>query len=198
LSESLGAGYLRLFAPAYRGGSVARELRRTRAGLDAVVDMAAAQSIVVLVETAPDTLAPTPELAASLVAHHSPKRAGVLYDPGNTVIEGYVEPALAAACLGPHLHHVHVKNIGWVRNRGSWRWCYLALGGGLLDWGGVLAALDAAGYAGGFSIDHLRGRPTLAALRAETELLCKLVDEVLRPEAKQSTPKGAMPSPASV
>jgi sugar phosphate isomerase/epimerase len=198
LSESLGARYVRLFAPAYTGGSLARELKRTRAGLDAVVDVAAAEGIIVLVETAPGTLAPTPELAASLVAHHSPKRAGVLYDPGNTVIEGYVAPALAAASLGPHLHHVHVKNIGWVPKRGSWQWRYAALSDGLLDWGGVLAALDAAGYAGGFSIDHLRGRPTLTALRAETELLCELVHQVSRREAKRSTAKGALPLPASV
>ena len=48
---------------------------------------------------------------AVLVERHPPERAGVLYDPGNTAIEGYLSPALTIARLGRHLRHVHVKNI---------------------------------------------------------------------------------------
>jgi sugar phosphate isomerase/epimerase len=182
LSASLGADFVRLFAPPYQGGRLTRELRRVRAGLDAVVDMAAAVGVAALVETAPETLAPTPGLAVSLVEHHPPERAGVLYDPGNTVIEGYLAPPLAAACLKPHLRHVHVKNIAWGRRSGRWEWRYATLTGGFLDWRGVLSSLAGAGYTGSFSIDHLSGKPSLAALRAETQLLRKLVREASAPK----------------
>src|SRR5262249_12969267 len=106
LASALGARFMRLFAPPYRGGSLAREQRRVRDGLDAVVEHAAPNGVAILIETSPATLAPTPGLAAELVEHQPPGRAGVLYDPGNTVIEGYLNPALAVARLGPHLHHV--------------------------------------------------------------------------------------------
>jgi sugar phosphate isomerase/epimerase len=129
----------------------------------------------VLVETAPGTLAPSGSLALALVGHHPPGRAGVLYDPGNTVIEGWVAPALGLARLGRHLRHVHVKNIGWSRRGGAWRWGYEKIDGGMVDWAATLRALAAARYRGRLSIDHLSGRPTPALLRAESERLAELL-----------------------
>ena len=51
MASALGARFIRLFAPPYRGGSLAREQGKARAGLDAVVDRAATDGIVVLIET---------------------------------------------------------------------------------------------------------------------------------------------------
>jgi sugar phosphate isomerase/epimerase len=197
MASSLGARFIRLFAPPYRGGSLAREQRRARAGLDAVVDRAAADGIVVLIETSPGTLAPTPGLAAALVEHRTPKHAGVLFDPGNTVIEGYLAPALAVARLGPHLHHLHVKNIVWRKVSGAWAWQYAPLTGGMLAWPEILAALAAGGYRGGFSIDHLSGTPTTERLRSETQRLRALLSQVSPGGAVNDlTRKGGAPSPA--
>jgi sugar phosphate isomerase/epimerase len=199
LASALGARFVRLFAPPYRGGSLAREQRRARGGLDAVIERAAPEGVAVLIETSPATLAPTPGLAAALVEHQAPKHAGVLYDPGNTIIEGYTNPALAVARLGPHLRHVHVKNIAWRSESGGWAWRYASLTGGLLVWPEILAALDAAGYRGGFSIDHLSGRPTRDRLRLETERLRALLSAGSPSPAatSDSTEKGVVPSPAS-
>lgn len=197
MASELGARFIRLFAPPYRGGSLAREQRKARAGLDALVDRAATDGIVVLVETSPGTLAPTPGLAAALVEHHTPKQAGVLFDPGNTVIEGYLAPALAVARLGPHLHHLHVKNIVWRKVAGAWAWQYAPLTGGMLVWPEILDTLAIAGYRGGFSIDHLSGAATPERLRSETRRLRTLLSEVspggLGSDANQ---KGGVPSPA--
>jgi sugar phosphate isomerase/epimerase len=181
-----------LFAPPYRGGSIAIEQRRARAGLDAVVERAGAEDIAVLIETSPGTLAPTAGLAAALVEHHAPERAGVLFDPGNTVIEGYLSPALAVARLGAHLHHVHVKNIAWRKVAGAWAWRYAPLSGGMVAWPEVLGALAAAGYRHGLSIDHLSAKPTPHRLRVETEQLRALVQRT-----NHSTKKGGAPSPAT-
>src|SRR5689334_10817885 len=114
LATALGAPQVRLLAPPYRGGSLQLEQKRARAGLDRLVELAAPAGLAVLVETSPTTLAPAPELAATLVEQQDPEHAGVLYDPGNMAIEGYLAPALAIARLGPYLRHVHVKNIAWL------------------------------------------------------------------------------------
>jgi sugar phosphate isomerase/epimerase len=175
LAVSLGAAYLRLFAPRYDGGSLDHEQRRARAGVDFIVDLAAPAGLTVLVETSPTTLAPAPDFAAALIEQHPPERAGVLYDPGNMAVEGYLAPRLAIARLGDHLRHVHVKNIAWSRRAGVWRWRHAELVKGVLDWREILAALAAARYGGRFSIDHLGGNATPALLRAESTRLRDLV-----------------------
>jgi len=172
LADALGAPAVRLFAGAQRGGAMTPALERSRAALDALVDEAAA---ALLVETSPGTLAPSACLARELVAHQPPVRAGVLYDPGNTVIEGFLAPALAVALLGAHLRHVHVKNIAWARAGGGWRWRRATLDGGLVDWPATLRALGGAGYGGAFSIDHLSAAATRARLAAETGRLRELL-----------------------
>ena len=200
LASALGARFIRLFAPPYQGGSLAVEQRTARDGLDAIVKEAREEGMAVLIETSPATLAPTPGLAAALVDHQPPERAGILFDPGNTVIEGYVHPALAVARMGPHLHHVHVKNIAWRNGSDGWTWRHASLTGGMLAWPDILAALAGAGYRGGYSIDHLSGKPTRGRLRSETEALRALLRNASPPAgraANGSTEKGATPSPAS-
>ncbi len=200
LAGVLGARFIRLFAPPYTGGPLAAEQRRARDGLDAIVEHAAAEGLTVLIENSPTTLAPTPGLAAALVDHQAPERAGILFDPGNTVIEGYVRPALAAAVMGPHLHHLHVKNIAWRKVSDGWAWRHASLTGGVLVWPDILAALTAAGYRGGYSIDHLGGKPTRGRLRSETAGLRALLGGASgTPEGTthDSTEKGAEPSLAN-
>ena len=201
LASGLGARFIRLFAPPYQGGSLDDEQRTAREGLDAIVEDAATEGMAVLIETSPATLAPTPGLAAALVDHQAPERAGILFDPGNTIIEGYVQPALAVARMGPHLHHVHVKNIAWRKGSGGWAWRHASLMGGMLAWPDILAALVDAGYRGGYSIDHLSGKPTRGRLRSETEALRALLAGTPPPTRRASndpTEKGATPSPARV
>lgn len=175
LARTLGAGQLRLFAEPYRGGRVASERRRHVRALDRLVQRAAPAGVKVLVETSPGTLAAGPSLALALVSHQPPSAAGVLYDPGNMIIEGNLAPALTVALLGRHLAHVHVKNIAWSRRGGEWRWRYAPLGAGLVRWPEVVGALAAAGYRGRCSLDHLPGRQTAAVLERESAALAQLL-----------------------
>ena len=101
----------------------------------------------------------------------------MLWDPGNGIIEGHLDPRLAVADLGAYLHHVHVKNIAWRRSGGVWSWGYVSLATGMLDWPSVLSALDAAGYRGRLSIDHLPGAANVATLRRETDALRSLLEK---------------------
>lgn len=175
LAAALGAPHVRLLAPAYHGGSLRREQDRARNGLQHLVELGAPNGVAVLVETSPTTLAPAPELAVTLVEAHPPARAGVLYDPGNMVIEGHLAPAVAVARLGPYLRHIHVKNIAWARRDEAWRWRHASLASGILDWRTIVHEVALAGYDGLFSIDHLGGEVSARKLASESAYLGGLV-----------------------
>lgn len=184
LAVALGAPHIRLLAPPYNGGSLRREQERVRTAIDRLVEVAAPQGVAVLVETSPTTLAPAPELAVTLVERQSPERAGVLYDPGNMVIEGHLAPAVAIARLGPYLRHVHVKNIAWSRQGEVWHWRHAGLAKGILDWSSIVHELAAARYRGLFSIDHLDGEASPRKLRSESAFLRKLVAADVQPAVR--------------
>jgi sugar phosphate isomerase/epimerase len=193
LAVALGAPHLRLLAPPYNGGSLRREQERIRIAIDRLVDVAAPQGVAVLVETSPATLAPAPELAMTLVELQRPERAGVLYDPGNMMIEGHLAPAVAIARLGPYLRHVHVKNIAWSRQGQVWRWRHATLASGILDWSSIVRELRAARYRGLFSIDHLGGDASARKLGSESTFLRNLVAADVQPAARREgrSPVGA-------
>jgi sugar phosphate isomerase/epimerase len=175
LATILGAGYVRLFAEPQGGGGPATAQRRHRTAIDRLVQRAGPDRVRVIVETSPGTLAASPELAMAMVSHQPAKLTGVLYDPGNMVIEGDLSAGLAVAVLGRHLAHVHVKNIRWTRAGGAWRWRYAALDGGRVCWPDVVGRLSQARYRGWYSLDHLPGRATVAALRHESTRLAELL-----------------------
>jgi sugar phosphate isomerase/epimerase len=176
-AAELGAPYLRLWTPGFGGGRLADALKKGRTAVAQAVEITSAHGIVLLLEHHPDSLAPSTTLTRELIDAHGPDEVGVLWDPGNGIIEGGLDPALAIADLGEYLHHVHVKNIALRRSDGVWSWSYASLATGMLDWGALLAALEEAGYRGRLSIDHLPGASTLATLRRETEALRALLEQ---------------------
>jgi sugar phosphate isomerase/epimerase len=194
LAVALGAPHVRVPAPRYRGESLRRQQKLTRDGLATLVDLASPHGLTVVVETSPGTLAPTPDSALALIEDHPPTDAGVLYDPGNMIIEGHVESRLAVARLQEYLVHVHVKNIVWSRRNRAWQWRHSRLTAGMADWPTILGALAAAGYVGRFSIDHLPGPPTESLLRDEAEALSGLIGcafPVTATEASDQPPTGS-------
>jgi sugar phosphate isomerase/epimerase len=167
LAAELGAPHVRVFAPELA------ERDRARDGLAAAAAIAKEHGVALLLETAPETSAPSTAQARALVEGFPPDEVGVLYDPGNMVIEGHVDPRLAIAELGPYLRHVHVKNVAWKREHGRWQWRHAALDEGLLDWRVIVAALEQAAYGGRLCLDHLGGKPSLATLRRELSVLAR-------------------------
>jgi sugar phosphate isomerase/epimerase len=162
LAAEIGAPHVRVFAPA---------LGERAADLATAAATTKEHGVALLVETAPETIAPSTAQARALVEGFPPTEVGVLYDPGNMVIEGHVDPRLAIAELGPYLRHVHVKNVAWHHEDGRWQWRHAALDAGLLDWPAIVAALDDAGYTGRLCLDHLGGESSLATLKRELSLL---------------------------
>jgi sugar phosphate isomerase/epimerase len=175
-AAALGARFLRLWTPGFGGGPVIDELKQRRAALGKALEITTDQGVVLLLENHPGSLAPSTTLTRELVEGHGPDEVGVLWDPGNGIIEGHLDPRLAIADLGDYLQHVHVKNIAWRRSGGVWSWSYAPLATGMLDWASLLDELERAGYRGRLSIDHLPGASNLAALRREVKSLRSLLE----------------------
>ena len=93
-----------------------------------------------------------------------------------------------------------MKNIAWRKVPDGWAWRHASLTGGVLVWPDILAALSASGYRGGYSIDHLGGKPTRGRLRSETAGLRALLGGASgtpQGTTHDSTEKGAEPSLAN-
>jgi sugar phosphate isomerase/epimerase len=170
-AAELGAPFIRFWAPGRQGGPIAGELERARSCIAEAVAIARTAGVRLLLENAPDTLAPSTTLARSLLEGLDPGDAGVLWDPGNSLIEGSLAAPTAISELGPYLHHVHAKNIQWTRRDGAWSWGYSTIADGMLDWPATLGALAAAGYDGPISLDHLSSEPTVEGMRRDADEL---------------------------
>jgi sugar phosphate isomerase/epimerase len=163
----LGAPHVRVFAPPFNGEDL-------RPALEQAVELVDDLSVSLLLEVSPGTSVPSPELARQLLEDMPAARVGVLYDPGNMMIEGHLAPRLAVEVLGPYLRHVHVKNVIWERINDRWCWRHARLLAGLVDWRLVISELDRAGYAGRLAIDHLGADAAPELLETEVALLRSL------------------------
>jgi sugar phosphate isomerase/epimerase len=173
----LGVRSVRVHAPRWAGGDPDGIVE----SVGTCAELCGAAGLKLLLEVAPGTAIPSPDLVRKVIAAHPSGLVGALYDPGNMVIEGNLAPELAVRLLGPRLAHVHVKNVSWMRARGKWRWRHAALGAGLVDWAAVFDALRGAGYSGWLSIDHLDGPADELLLRRFAEDARTLAGAGLRP-----------------
>jgi sugar phosphate isomerase/epimerase len=129
---------------------VARALRRHAGGF-------ADHGVTLAIELSEQTLVPSPELLRRVCGETDARAVGVVYDAANMLVEGNLAPWLAVELMGPYLHHVHVKNEAWARERGRWAATIVEPDDGLVDWPVVFRVLEAAGYGGRVVIDHLSG-----------------------------------------
>ncbi len=115
-------------------------------------------------------ITPSAGLAHRLVSHFDPKHLGVIFDPGNMVMEGLENYQLGLELLGPYLSHVHAKNMLWVRTgeedgMAQWEARMAATAQGQTDWRKVVAALRHVGYDGWLSFEDFSEGATEDKLR---------------------------------
>ncbi len=116
---------------------------------------------------------------ASPVANHfilkglDPQVFGIIYDPANTYIEGFVRPRAAVELMGQYLAYLHVKNFRWEyhlkdlprsRQREAVRTVRSTLEAGLVDYEEVFFALKVGKFAGWLSFEEMcSGKDGVAA-----------------------------------
>jgi Sugar phosphate isomerases/epimerases len=174
LAAELGAPHVRVYAPPLAPSRIESAWNELRDRLSECSTITAEAGVRLLIEPAPTTMVPGPVLASHALAHLEENDVGVVYDPGSLAREGWVGPHLAVSLLGPLLRHVHVKNVSPTRESSVWRWHPATLEAGIVDWDGVLEALDAVGYRDWFVLDHLSAEISAEVLRSDVARLRQL------------------------
>ena len=163
VAAHLRAGLLRIRAPGYDAkrpyGEQWMDLRAIYRDLG---QRAQAEGTRVVIELHDHSLCPSPSAALRVLEGSDPRGLGVIFEPANMIKEGWEAMPQAIASLGPYLAHVHVKDVRadiqqLPAEHRRWQWSFVPLGTGLLDWPGIVQAVQAAHYDGWWSIENFSG-----------------------------------------
>ncbi len=166
MAQILGITRVRFWPPRFPAENPYEELfKQAREELESLQPILEKSGIQCLLELHPGWIIPSPSSARRLLEGLSPQWFGIIYDPGNMVMEGYENPAMALSILGPYLAHVHVKNAGWVKEDGKWQFRWDSIAGGQMDWAVIYKELMAVGYSGWFTLEDFRDIPAEVRFR---------------------------------
>ena len=158
-AQLTGAFAVRVLPSLYDGTRPYGQLfDQARAALKALERMARDMGVKALLEIHNGTIAASTAATRRLLDGFDPECLGAIFDPGNMVREGMENWRMAIEMLGPYVQHVHVKDIGWLRDKaGRWHYVDMALDEGMVDWKQVIEGLRSIGYEGFLSIEDFRG-----------------------------------------
>ncbi len=177
----LGTREVRCHSHPYDGTVPAQTLReRQRRWLEeTVVPVAQRFDVRLNIEQHHGMICATPDACRLLVDGLPPRHIGVIYDPGNSLHEGYTLPAYALDVIGPYLSHVHVKSASYGTGRPPagrrTPLAYGALADGDLDWQAIVSLLATRGYDGFLSLEALDSRPSAHKMADDIPFLQSLV-----------------------
>ncbi len=186
IAARLGAPGLRIGLPAYTPNHPYREqMQRSAELLAQALEIAQPLRVRLLIEIHFGFLCSSASLTARFLEPFAPEAVGVIYDAGNTVVEGGERRAVALELLGDHLNHVHAKNMQWTwtnldwqehpTDREHWQWQFVPLNRGIVDWDEVIAALRAVDYRGWISLEDFSTRPLDQKLKEGRTFLTELL-----------------------
>lgn len=183
-AASVGCPKLRVGTPTYDGSKSYPELfEQALRDYEKVAALAAQYGVQACIEMHMGNITPSAGLAYRLVSNFDPTNIGVIFDPGNMVVEGFESYQMALELLGPYLSHVHAKNCLWEnthQNNGvaAWEWRMAPLKLGQADWNAIVAALKKVGYQGWLSFEDFSEGETRTKLTEGLAYLKQLEAEV--------------------
>ena len=179
-AAAVGCHKMRVGPPGYDGSRPYPELfDQACREFEKVAALARRHGVQACIEMHMGNITPSAGLAHRLVSHFDPAHIGVIFDPGNMVVEGFENYQMALELLGPYLSHVHAKNCLWV-NTGekdgvaTWEWRMAPTKKGQADWTKIIAALKKVGYQGWLSFEDFSEGDTKAKLAEGLAYLKKL------------------------
>lgn len=148
-------------------------LKITREGMERLESVGRQLGLRYVLETHGSSVFASPVANHFILKGLDPQVFGIIYDPANTYIEGFVRPRAAVELMGQYLAYVHVKNFRWeyhlkdlprVRQREAVRTVRSTLEAGLVDYEEVFFALKVGKFAGWFSFEEMcAGKDSVAA-----------------------------------
>jgi sugar phosphate isomerase/epimerase len=179
-AERAGARSLRINAASYDGHYHAA-FERSLEFYREVEKLAKKYKVRALVETHQNLITPSASLAHRFVSNFDPEYVGVIYDPGNMVLEGFETYLMGLQLLGPYLAHVHLKNAAFTHptNGGVWQAKWMPLEDGVVNFKEVLRSLLKVGYDGWLVMeDFSAARGSLETLHHNLTFIKNLLAEV--------------------
>lgn len=179
-AAEVGCPKMRVGPPGYDGARSYGELYEEAVrDFEQVAALARRYGVQACIEMHMGNITPSAGLAHRLVSNFDPKEIGVIFDPGNMVVEGYEQYQMGLELLGPHLSHVHAKNCMWVKageenGVAKWEWRMASVEEGQADWAAIVATLRRVGYDGWLSFEDFSEGETREKLREALAYLKKL------------------------
>jgi len=158
-AAAVGCPKLRVGPPGYDGSRPYQELfDQALRDFEKVTELAHRHEVQACIEMHMGNITPSAGLAHRLASHFDPAQIGVIFDPGNMVVEGFENYQMGLELLGPYLSHVHAKNCMWVKTGEEngvvkWESRMAAVKQGQADWTAIVAALKKVGYDGWLSFE---------------------------------------------
>lgn len=174
----IGAPLVRSHSFAYPAAAPVKELMwKQRIWLEQSVTPAAEEfDVKLIIEQHMNNICCTPNACRELVDELPPERVGIIYDPGNSLVEGYASPEYAVSVFGEYLSHVHVKSCrpataGTPPRGKKYPVEFGKLSEGDLDWEHLVAVLKKADYRGCLSLEALDSRESEQKLKDDLPFL---------------------------
>lgn len=190
-SESLHQknGYLDLF-------------KGTKAAMPMLESLSREYNIKYVLELHAGSVAASPWALRNLLEGIDPDCVGVIYDPANTLLEGFIRPRGACELLGKHLAYVHAKNLMFVPapslpqpqepSRVQWQMHRTFLDQGMVDFMEVYFALKCVGYRGWVSLEEFVTEEPVQELTKSIQYLKQCAESA---PAAPCEPFSSFPSP---
>ena len=159
VAAAVGSIRMRVGPPRYDGTRSYQELyEQAVRDYEKVAALARKYKVQACLEMHMGNITPSAGLAHRLVSHFDPAEIGVIFDPGNMVVEGMENFQMGLELLGPYLSHVHAKNAAWAKTGeengvAKWHSQMTPIKLGQADWTAVVAALKKVRYDGWLSFE---------------------------------------------
>jgi len=171
LANEMGAKVFRIKVASYDpklGYEEIRKLFREQAkNLFEKLSKIGVEAIPVVEQHGGGDMAHSTALLKDLLRGLDPDKIGVLFDPGNSVVVGWLPIDLQMDIIKEYIKHVHVKNYKWDPKRPG-NVIPSSLNEGIVDWERVVAILKEMNYKGYLSLEDFR--PISPEVRAKEAL----------------------------
>lgn len=139
-------------------------VKRAKEALKMLESLSCEYRIKYVLEMHSGSIAADPWAIRYLMEGIDPECVGAIYDPANTLIEGFIRPRGACELLGRHLAYVHAKNLVFVPQasytetikprRLQWQFQRAFLDQGMIDYVEIFFALKNSGFNGWISLEE--------------------------------------------
>jgi len=183
-AASIGARSLRIGPGGYdrTKATFHQHMASARAAYAQVADLAAKYDVRAVIETHMGLLTPTVATARMVLEGLDPRHVGIMWDPGNQVVEGNERYDMALDIAGDYLAEVHVKNLRHVpqpQPDGSiiYKSEACPVHQGEVNWAAVVTELNRIGYNGWVMFEDFSTTiPTRDRLAANIAYFRKLLE----------------------